>query len=418
MILTRKVKLYPVGDEEEVDRVYKYIHDGMYNQNKAYNILVSNVYTAYMSGHTDQLTEIYKRGARVPKENNPDWSLYKYGEIIPPKGMQTLSSVKQKAKRAISKQIKDGLLSGKVSVQNRKLDAPLWIESQQFNFFHKYESDDMFLKHVYKKECKIYMKFVNGIVFSVELGQNLNKSHEIRTVFENIFKGIYTVKGSSIQIDDTKIILNLCIDVPKQEKQLDEKMIVGVDLGMAIPATCATNQSEYLKKYIGSIDDFVRVRTQIQNQLRQTKKSASSNSGGHGRKKKMKAVERFKKKEANFVNTYSHYISKNVVDFALKNNAKYINIEALKKDGLDEKVLRNWSYYKLQEQIKYKADKYGIVVRKIDPSYTSQRCSCCGYTDKENRKTQKEFKCLKCGYSVNADYNAARNIAFSENFIE
>lgn len=27
--ITRKIQLYPVGDKEEIDRVYKYIRDGM-----------------------------------------------------------------------------------------------------------------------------------------------------------------------------------------------------------------------------------------------------------------------------------------------------------------------------------------------------------------------------------------------------
>lgn len=35
----------------------------------------------------------------------------------------------------------------------------------------------------------------------------------------------------------------------------------------------------------------------------------------------------------------------------------------------------------------------------------------CGYISKENRKSQAEFVCLKCGHSENADINAAKNIA-------
>lgn len=48
----------------------------------------------------------------------------------------------------------------------------------------------------------------------------------------------------------------------------------------------------------------------------------------------------------------------------------------------------------------------------VNPAYTSQRCSNkkCGYVHKDNRKTQEEFECIKCGYKTSADYNAARNI--------
>jgi hypothetical protein len=37
-------------------------------------------------------------------------------------------------------------------------------------------------------------------------------------------------------------------------------------------------------------------------------------------------------------------------------------------------------------------------------------CSSCGHTDKANRTTQAEFKCLNCGFTLNADLNAAKNI--------
>ena len=46
----------------------------------------------------------------------------------------------------------------------------------------------------------------------------------------------------------------------------------------------------------------------------------------------------------------------------------------------------------------------------VNPAYTSQRCSECGYTAAENRESQAVFRCRACGYSANADVNAAKNI--------
>ncbi len=42
---------------------------------------------------------------------------------------------------------------------------------------------------------------------------------------------------------------------------------------------------------------------------------------------------------------------------------------------------------------------------------TSRGCSACGYIDKANRKNQSDFVCLKCGFALNADFNAALNIS-------
>lgn len=50
-------------------------------------------------------------------------------------------------------------------------------------------------------------------------------------------------------------------------------------------------------------------------------------------------------------------------------------------------------------------------VRYVDPRYTSQRCSECGHVAPESRESQAVFRCVECGFSCNADLNAARNIA-------
>ena len=111
-----------------------------------------------------------------------------------------------------------------------------------------------------------------------------------------------------------------------------------------------------------------------------------------------------------------------VIDFALDNKAKYINLEKLDKKGLNNKLLGNWSYYQLQNDIKYKAEKEGIIVRWVNPAYTSQTCSCCGNVDEGQRVSQKIFTCKNPGCKmfnkeVNADYNAARNIAMKTEFV-
>lgn len=50
-------------------------------------------------------------------------------------------------------------------------------------------------------------------------------------------------------------------------------------------------------------------------------------------------------------------------------------------------------------------------VEKVPAAYTSQRCPACGHVARDNRESQAVFLCTACGYAVNADVNAARNIA-------
>ena len=77
------------------------------------------------------------------------------------------------------------------------------------------------------------------------------------------------------------------------------------------------------------------------------------------------------------------------------------------KAGLNRQILRaGWGLVVRRLQ-----DKAPGRVEKINPAFTSQRCSACGHVAAESRKSQALFACVACDFTLNADLNAARNIA-------
>ena len=79
------------------------------------------------------------------------------------------------------------------------------------------------------------------------------------------------------------------------------------------------------------------------------------------------------------------------------------------KSGLNKSIL-DQGWFEFKRQLEYKLSwQVGRLV-EVDYRYTSQTCSCCGHSTKENRKSQAEFECLACGHNENADVNAAKNI--------
>lgn len=411
MVICRKIKLFPIGDKEEINRVYKFIKDGQYAQYQACNLLMGQLMSEYYKYNRNIKDEGFKEKQKeICKNSNP-----LFGDIEFAVGVDTPSAVTQKVKQDFSTALKNGLAKGERTITNYKRTNPLITRGRNLSFYHEYENYQEFLDHIDKSDLSVYVKWVNKIVFRIILG-NPHKSMELRSVIKNVFEENYLVQGSSIEVDEKEIILNLSLSIPRQELELDENTVVGVDLGVAIPAVCGLNNNNYARQSIGSKDDFLRVRTQLQAQRRRLQKSLKSTSGGHGRGKKMKAMDRLSDRERNFVKTYNHYVSKNVVDFAVKNRAKYINMEDLSGFDSSEFILRNWSFYELQQFITYKASKYGIEVRKVNPYHTSQTCSCCGHWEEGQRLDQSHFKCKACGVELNADFNASRNIAMSIDF--
>jgi len=65
----------------------------------------------------------------------------------------------------------------------------------------------------------------------------------------------------------------------------------------------------------------------------------------------------------------------------------------------------------VRDRLKFKLDERGIRYRLVQPAYSSQQCSQCGFTLSMNRRSQDHFVCLWCGYTANADENAAANLA-------
>ena len=118
-------------------------------------------------------------------------------------------------------------------------------------------------------------------------------------------------------------------------------------------------------------------------------------------------------RERRFVRDVNHTISKKIVSlpydvFALE----ALNPAYMKQNGQYKAIRKNlgsWSPSELQRFIEYKAEDLGKEVIYVDPKFTSQKCSKCGYVRKDNRHGSL-FKCKNCGFELNADLNASRNI--------
>lgn len=294
---------------------------------------------------------------------------------------------------------------------------------------------------LFVKEEGIYLKWFKGILFKLEFGKDSSNN---RCIVERLIESYkqqkkkgedYVANNSSIKLikkgndKSTRIFLLLSIDIPAKKQVLDKDVVLGVDLGIKCPLYLAINKDDNFKMQIGDIEHFHNQRTMFQKRFKSLQKLMCT-QGGHGRKKKLEPLEKMKEKERNWVHTQNHVYSREVIKQALKQNAGTIHMESLKDFGKGKEgyvkdeykyLLRYWSYYELQSMIEYKAKLEGIEVKYIDPAYTSQTCSYCG--ERGERKKQEEFvctnpQCKRCGEKINADFNAARNIAMSKKIVK
>lgn len=264
-----------------------------------------------------------------------------------------------------------------------------------------------------------------------------------REIVERVLSGQYDVGNSTIQeTKNKKRFLLLVVKIPKQRTMFDPNRIVGVDLGINVPLYAALNDNEYGGMGIGSRDQFLKMRMRMAAQKQELQRNLrNTTNGGHGRAQKLQALDRLEGKERNWVHLQNHIFSKTIIEYAAKNNAGVIQMERLTGFGRDNNdevvsgfkfILRYWSFFELQTMIEYKAKAAGIEVRYIDPYHTSQTCSFCGHYEKGQRINQSTFVCKNPDCvkgkgkqradgsfeGINADWNAARNIAKSKEYVD
>lgn len=145
--------------------------------------------------------------------------------------------------------------------------------------------------------------------------------------------------------------------------------------------------------------------------------------GKHNKRTKIKKIRPIEPK----VSEQHHITSKQIVGLAKSNNFA-IALEKLEKPKKGKYIQSRRERYavslfgfkQLSDFIKYKSKREGINVIEIEPEGTSYTCSHCQNVSNNQRPYKKTnskkpsyslFKCGSCGIELNADYNAAFNIA-------
>jgi IS605 OrfB family transposase len=208
----------------------------------------------------------------------------------------------------------------------------------------------------------------------------------------------WTVRSSTVKYLPKKdeFWLHLVMRAKSPEPSGDE--MLGIDRGIVNIAVCSDNSFFNDKQVKATRAKYAMLRQKLQSK---------------GTKSAKKLLRKLSGKERRFVTDVNHCISKEVVAkpydvFALEDLTS-IRVQSRKGKNFQRK-LNNWSFYQLEQFIRYKAEAVGKQVILVDPRFSSQKCSRCGNILKENRNGS-SYHCRSCGFDCHADLNAARNIA-------
>ena len=232
------------------------------------------------------------------------------------------------------------------------------------------------------------------------------------------------IKNVTVVLEGGKCYASILIDYYKPVSKTYQYKVCGIDVGVAKPFSIAYKNQDMIYKTNG-----IKVKRQLEKleqkrkrlQIILSRKTKGSNNYGKVKLKINRVYQKEKNVRKDFIEKFTTQLSnkfKAVVleDLKLQRMTKSAkgtlvnpgkNVKT--KSGLNRELLRlGFGTFKRRLIDKQKARNHFVVL--VNPKFTSQICSNCGHKDKNNRISQSEFVCIKCGYEINADYNAAINI--------
>lgn len=191
--------------------------------------------------------------------------------------------------------------------------------------------------------------------------------------------------------------------VPEAVPAPNNSKVVGIDRGVAVSVALSTGEMLIVPRL--SVAETARM-------LRLQRRLARARLGSNRRRKMKTAVARLKAREKDRRKDWCEKVSTDIArrfDIVRVEDLRVgaMTHSALGKASLNRGILGSgWGLI-----VRRLEDKAPGRIEKINPAFTSQRCSACGHVAAESRKSQALFRCAACTFACNADVNAARNIA-------
>lgn len=231
--------------------------------------------------------------------------------------------------------------------------------------------------------------------------------------FRNTRSGLPDVKTFRVTFRNGRWHIAFAV-IPEPIDKPGTGEVIGVDRGVKI--TAALSDGRVLNCPQLTVKERAQIRKH-QRRAARAPKASEREAAEYGKVAKLKAREADRRKDwcektsTDLARTYD------VIRFE-KLNIRNMTASARgtvdapgrnvkQKAGLNRVILaQGWGL--LRQRTEHKAPGR---VEDVPAPYTSLRCSACGWIEKNSRKSQAEFVCVSCGFTCNADTNAAINVA-------
>jgi putative transposase len=225
----------------------------------------------------------------------------------------------------------------------------------------------------------------------------LSKIGTIKAVMHRHLPG--TPKTCTVRRQGDKWYVTI-VCLVEQEPLPESAETVGLDVGLEKFA--ATSDGAFVENPRFFKKDEKALK-RVQRKVERHKK------GSRKRRKAKKRVRRIHERIANRRHDFCHQTARRLVNRYGLIAVEKLNIQGMVPNGHLAKSIQDAAWSMFRRVLSEKAASAGRQVVEVNPAYTSQDCSGCGYRAKKKLSERWHF-CPMCGLSLDRDINAAVNI--------
>lgn len=200
------------------------------------------------------------------------------------------------------------------------------------------------------------------------------------------------LRTASIVKEADGLYLKVVVKEQDVEQTRENQSVCAIDMGITFFLTTSDGEFVDNPKHLFKVLKKLRV---------ENRKLSRMKKGGKNFRKQVKVLQLLHQKVSRVRKDFLHKQSRKLANEYGTVIREDLNISKMVKDSRYAKHILDCSWGLFFELLEYKTN-----VVKVNPAYSSQTCSKCGHTCKENRKTQSLFECVSCGFTENADFQA------------
>ena len=229
----------------------------------------------------------------------------------------------------------------------------------------------------------------------------------------------HIIKSGTISCKAGRYYISVLVEQQGNVKPQLDNFGIGIDLGIKDFAICSNgktykniNKSSQIRKLEKKLK---REQRSLSRKYENYKKLNKILKGGATRQNIQKQKLKVQKIYQRLDNIRTNYVN-NVISELVKIKPMWISIEDLNVSGMMKnrhlsKAIAQQKFFEFRTKIIAKCKEYGIELRIVDRFYPSSKtCHCCGNIKSNLKLSDRTYRCDKCGYIEDRDYNASLNL--------